>query len=180
MANQDSPTGFRALRTLGGGELATNPYEVDSSNAVAIGRQDLVSGEADGNVTRSSADDGNIVIGAVSSIKDENGKPIDFLPANTAAFLQVYDNPNTVYAVQSDSGTVVNSSDIFATANHVDTAPNADTGLSTQELDSSDIGTGLQLRILGRYRTEDNNFGEENVELEVVLNENLIKGTASI
>ena len=62
MANQDAPTGFRALRTLGGGQLATNPYEVDSSNAVAIGRQDLVSAEADGNATRSSADDGNIVM----------------------------------------------------------------------------------------------------------------------
>lgn len=179
MANSDAATGFQAIRRLGGGELATNPYQVDASNGNTISKNDLVSAEADGAVTRSTANDGNIVIGAVQSIKDADGKPLNFLPASTAGEVQVYDQLDTVYVVQSDTGTVTTAADVFATANHVDAAGDSNTGLSNQELDASDIGTGLQARIIGLHQVEDNEFGE-NSKLEVVLNEQLFKGTASI
>lgn len=92
--------------------------------------------------------------------------------------VQVYDDPNIVFGVQADTGTAVAATDRFATANHVATTGSTTTKLSANELDSSDIGTGAQLKIIGII-DEPNNSWAEHVDLEVIFNEHLYKAAVA-
>ena len=142
MSNVDNPKGFWPLYHLTGGEIRTNTYFVTTSAAIYKG--DLVSAINTGCVSASTANDGYLVVGVAA----------EWIPAATSATaytpIQVYDDPMIVFGVQCDSGTSAAVTDIFACANHVATTGNTTTGQSAHELDASDIGTGLQLRILGK------------------------------
>jgi hypothetical protein len=170
MANTDTLRGLYPLYHLNGGEIRTNSYVVTTSAAIYKG--DLVSMINTGCVSASSADDGIIVVGVAA----------EYIPAAVSAtagtLIQVYDDPKIVFGVQADSGTSVAAADVWATANHVATTGSATTGLSAHELDSSDIGTGLQFRIIGKVESPDNAWGE-HVELRVIFNEHAYKGAGT-
>lgn len=163
MANIDNPRGFWPLRHLSGGEIRTNRYTA----AGTIYRGDLVTAGAGGTITASAADAGVLVIGVAAHY------------GLTTETIEVYDDPNIVFGVQADTGTAPAATDIFATANHVAGSGNTTTKISGHELDSSDIGTGLQMRIIGKVEAPDNDWGE-HVDVAVVLVEHALRNAASI
>jgi len=87
-----------------------------------------------------------------------------------------------IFGIQADTDATApaNIQVIGATANHVAGSGNATTQLSGHELDTDDIGTGLQLRILRLVKRPDNAWGP-HADLEVEFNEhNGHSGSASI
>ena len=191
MANRDKPNGFKPTVKLDGSVIPTRWFPVDSGNGTAIFVGDVIVAEADGNVAPSAANDGISVLGACTGIADVNeisqGHPnaagtTKHLPASTAGFVCVALAVNdAVFEVQSDSGTTVLETARFATANHTAGAGDTVTSQSRHELDASDIGTGLQVRILDKVDEPNNNWGEVNVQLLVQFNESIFSsGNASI
>jgi|TARA_R100000093_G_scaffold58984_1_gene30881 hypothetical protein len=179
MANSDSPKGFVCIGKEGGGDAGRSLYPVDASNGTAVFKGDLMKAESDGNITPASANDGVSVIGVAEGIYDSNKKPVKTLAASTAGYVLVVDDPNALFVVQADTGTAVAETARFATANHVAGAGSTDTGLSGHELDSSDIGTGLQLKIFGKVETPENTWAE-HVDLIVKIQEHHKTTVASI
>lgn len=177
MANADKTLGFELVSDEGG---TTSPIEfaVDSSNGNIIGLNDPVTLEADGNVTRSAANDGIVVIGVVQGILDSNRKSIKRLAASTAGTVLVTLAKDNLYRIQSVSGTTVNATEIGATFNHVVTSDaDSGTGISGVELDTS--STAGQCRVLGK--DSGSAFGEDHVKLIVSFNEYVgASGTTTI
>jgi hypothetical protein len=171
MANKDAARGFRAIRHLSGGEIRTVEKVVTTGEVIYRG--DLVTMQDAGTIISSTTNDGITVIGVAAQYVDDSAS------AGGKKIL-IYEDPNIVYAVQCDSGTAPTAADIGETANHDDETGSSVTKNSIHELDASDIGTGLQLRIEGIYPVVDNAWGE-HVVVEVVLNEHVHRaGTASI
>jgi hypothetical protein len=184
MANDDKPRGFWPIRHLGGGQIRTNPYLISSSTGTAMARGDLVGMESTGNIEVAAADTGTTVVGVFESCTyvDADGNRVyaDIMPATKTGFTQmvgyVWDDPKIVFGVQADSGTAVaEATSRGYTANHVATAADSTRNLSQHELDSSDIGTGLQLRILNLINRPGNSWAE-HADLEVVINEHMYGG----
>lgn len=183
MANLDSPKGFQVIDDInGGGNTNFQPYTVDSANATAIFQGDPITLEADGNVKPSAAGDGVSVAAVAHTFKDSDGNSIKFLPALTGGTIGGLPVKGQVFSIQSDSGTVVNATDINATVDFVAGTGDQTTGRSRYELDSSNIGTGQQLRMLGKVESvgQDNEFGEEHVNTKVVFVENAYEDNTSI
>lgn len=176
MANIDNPRGFWAVRHLSGGVPPTRRYSVDSNNATAIFIGDLVKIEADGNITPAGAGDGCAVIGVAAACYDINKKPAGYLPALNAGYVDVWDDPDTIFGVQADGTT--SSEDIGATKDHVAGAGNTLTGISGHELDS-DGSNQNQLKIIGKIDTPDNSWGT-NADIEVLIVEHHYRSTSSI
>jgi hypothetical protein len=160
MANKDNPRGFWPVRNHSGGEIRCNEYQMTASKTVYKG--DLVKIVAAGTVEAAAADIGTACIGVAAEYK---------VSAATGTYLlKVYDDPRTVFGVQADSGTAVTIADKGNTANHVAGSGSATTKMSGHELDSSDIDTGAQLKIIGKVERPDNTWAE-HVDLEVLINE---------
>ena len=175
MANVDAPNGFRVTKK----NEPLTLYPVDSSNSTAIFKGDLVKLEADGNIAPAEAGAGNVVVGVAVGLQDSNGKALEYLPASTAGYALVADDPRCLFVVQADSGTSVAASDVGATADHVAGAGSTISGDSAHELDSSDIGTGGQLQIIGKEEVNGNDWGE-HVNLIVRIAEHAYNTKASI
>jgi hypothetical protein len=166
------------------------PYTCETTYATAMFRGDLViavtpvAATSSGCIQAAAANDGEIVCGVFwgCSYKDANGNYVtgaDYIPATKTGFteieLDVYDDPFIVYEVQADDGgsATLAATEIFATANHVAGSGSTTTGISAHELDASDAGTGLQLRIIRRItspRYTPNDWGS-TTKLEVVITE---------
>lgn len=164
MANQDAPKGFRPVRHRSGGEIRTREYIVTTGQTIF--RYDLIKLVAAGTVEEADANDGIAVIGVAAQYIDDSAS------AGGVKIL-VYDDPDIIFRVQCDSGTVPTAADVGATANHEATNGSAVTKNSAHELDASDIGTGLQMRIIGIYPEIDNTW-LEHVDVEVVLLEHAL------
>lgn len=168
MANVDNPKGLFPVGHLTGGEIRTNSYPMTASTTIYRG--DILKVVAAGTVQPSAADDGLIVVGVAAEYKVS--------AATGTSNIQVYDDPYIIFGVQADTGTAVAATAVFATANHVAGAGSATTKLSGHELDSSDIGTGAQLKIIGKIE-EPNNDWAEHVDLKVIFNEHLYKAAVA-
>jgi len=169
MANTDFPRGFEPLYHLTGGEIRTTDYTVTTGKTIYKG--DLLVATAAGTVEPAAAGAGLSVVGVAAAYVDDSG-------GAGGKTVPVYDDPYIVFSVQADSGTSVAASDVFATADHVAGAGNPTTKISGHELDSSDIGTGAQLKILGKVDRPDNAWGE-HVDLAVLINEHLYKAAVA-
>jgi hypothetical protein len=166
MANRDQVTGFSPVQKLDGSVIPERWFPVAAANATAIFVGDAVSVINTGTVSPSAVDAGAIVIGVVTGIADTNEIPAGhpnsdistkYLPATTAGRVSVaLAMPDCVFAVQADTGTAVAETDRFATANHVAGSGNTTVASSGHELDSSDIGTGAQLKIIDKVDDPDN------------------------
>ena len=179
MANVDAPRGFRPLGSIDGGSYQTLEYGVDSSNSLAIFKGDPLTLEADGYVKQSAADDGVLVHAVATGFKNTDGKSRSYLSGSTAGTVIGIPVKNQLFAIQADSGTALTVAARHATANHVVTAGDTDTGVSNIELDASDVGTGIQMRILNKL-DEPNNSWAEHVDLVVEFTENASESAASI
>jgi enhancing lycopene biosynthesis protein 2 len=168
MANTDKPTGFRPIRHLTGGEIRTERRVLTASATVYPG--DVVKAVAGGSVEAAAADDGIICPGVAAEYK--------VAAATGTTWVDVYVDPNIVYEVQADSGTALTAAAVNATANHVATTGSTTTLMSLQELDSSDVGTGANFKILGMVPRADNEWAE-HVKLEVIFNEHLYKAAVA-
>ena len=161
MANKDNAVGLIPVR----GPMCTNEYIVTTGQTIYKG--DLIKIVAAGTVEESDANDGVIVVGVAAHYVDDSAS------AGGKKVL-VYDDPNTIFKVQCDTGTVPTAADIGATANHVAGAGDATSKLSGHELDASDIGTGGQLKIMRLFDRPDNSW-LEHVDVEVVIAEHFNK-----
>lgn len=169
MANVDRPRGFWPIRHLTGGDIRMSEYTLTTGATVYKGQ--LLKIVAGGTVELGAADIGTAAIGVAAEYVNDSGSA-------GSKTVKVYDDPNIVFGVQSDTGTATTAADIGATANHVAGAGSATTLQSTNELDSSDIGTGAQLKIIGLVDRIDNAWGEHS-DLEVIFNEHHYKAAVA-
>jgi hypothetical protein len=164
MANTDKPRGLWPVRHLTGGEIRTERRILTASATAYTG--EVLKVVAGGSVETATANDG-IIVGAVAAEYKVAG-------ASGTTWVNVYVDPNIVYGVQADSSATLDVGAVNATANHVAGAGSATTKMSADELNSSDVGSGLQLKILGKIERPDNVWGD-HVDLEVIFNEQLYK-----
>lgn len=169
MANKDNPRGFWPVKHLGGGEIRMREYTLTTGATAYQG--DLLKIVDAGTVEPGAADIGLAAIGVAANYVSDSGSA-------GGKTIQVYDDPNIIFGVQSDTGTATTAADVGETANHVAGSGSATTGLSGHELDSSDIATGAQLKIIGLMATPDNAWGEHS-NLLVVFNEHFYKAAVA-
>ena len=163
MANEDKPRGFWPVRHLTGGEIRLSEQVVTTGQTVFEG--DLIKVVAGGTVEEADADDGILVIGVAAAY---------VASASAGDTVLAWIDPDIVFGVQADSGTAPAATDVYASANHSAGSGNSTTGISGHELDSSDIGTGAQLKILGLLDVPGNTWGE-HCELEVLISEHYMR-----
>lgn len=167
MANVDNPRGFWPIRQRGGGnDIPMNEYILTTGATVYKG--DVLKAVAGGTVEAAAANDGIIVVGIAAEYVSDSAS------AGGIKVL-VWDDPNTIFGVQCDSGTAAAATDVFTMANHVAGSGSTTTYLSGHELDSSQLAAqgGNQFKVLGLINREGNAWGE-HAEVEVVFNEHLL------
>ena len=167
MANTDYPHGFKPVRHNSGGEIRSREYILTTGATVFQGEALKV--VAAGTVEQAATNDGLIVIGVAAEYADDSASAGGVVVA-------VYDDPNIVFSVQADGALAATG--VFATANHVAGTGTAGTGMSTDELDASDIGIGGQLEVLGKVDTPGNDWAA-NVEVEVMFAEHKRKAAVA-
>lgn len=153
MANLNAPLGFVPIFKSNDCIATPREYLVDSSNATAMAKGDLIVLEADGNCGVYADSGTTAVVGLIGSFDscrytDGNGKLVQgtYLPASTAATIYVYDDKDQEYLVQCDPGgsVAVNSSLVGENVNILASqAPVrfGSGGHSTMQLDTSTHGT---------------------------------------
>tara|TARA_R100000808_G_C2154775_1_gene166128 strand:+ start:4702 stop:5253 length:552 start_codon:yes stop_codon:yes gene_type:complete len=183
MANVDSPFGFVPVRHLSGNAPRTNKYTITSGLAENIFRGDLCILTADGVITPHTATEvNNIGVFAGVSYTASDGSYVysDYWPTGTTAtniIAYVYDDPYTVYKVQSDGSPA--QTDIGACADVVAGTGSTTTGQSAFELNSS-MGTGTATaKLIALWDSPENAFGT-NAVMEVLINEHILKDAAGI
>ena len=177
MANVDQPYGLRAVRTLSGGCVSTNEYKIASGYAANIFSGDPVKLVAAGTIEIAAGGTTNS-IGVFSgcSYVDASGNQIfkKYWPSGTTATeikALVYDNPEIIFAVQSDA-TGVAAADVGAHADWQIVAGDTRVGISNTNLDASAaIGaTKAGLRVLRIIDIDDNAAGAYS-DIEVQMSE---------
>lgn len=149
MANIDHPSGLRPVYRLGGGKVPMRPYEAGDTTAIYQG--DVVKLKSNGRVIAEVTTTGTDKIVGVAANYVAAG---DGGPSGTTCW--VYDDPFTVFALNSDGATDPGSTTaqghIGNQVNLVLTTGNTTTKVSKQELDYSTITTATgdhALRVLG-------------------------------
>ncbi|MBM4240578.1 MAG: hypothetical protein FJ150_02735 [Euryarchaeota archaeon] len=188
MPNRDNVAGFRPY-ALSPAKIVVRRFPVDSANATAIFLGDLIKAESDGNVAPAAAGDATVVLGACVGIYDSNGVAAgserssvsqNYLPASTAGYVDVaLALSGQWFVVQASTGTAVNETDRFATADHIAGAGDTTLGKSGHELNSGGLGTATaQCKIIDKLEDPDNAWGE-HVDLIVQIIENFFSGTVA-
>lgn len=182
MANADTPFGFKAVGSLTGAPYngATVKCAILAADGTATFIGDLVklSGTADADgypsVQQGAASD-TAFFGVIQSF-DPN--PADLSAKHrTASTLRTCNvvpcTQDQLFEVQCDGAFAI--TDVGNTADVVVGSGNTDSGLSAMELDSSDIGTGVNLQIMGFVVRPDNEI-DTNAKVLVRINENAFGG----
>tara|TARA_R100000406_G_scaffold4314_1_gene3074 strand:+ start:2350 stop:2901 length:552 start_codon:yes stop_codon:yes gene_type:complete len=183
MANPNSPYGFKVLRHMSGNSPRANKYTITSGLAENIFTGDLVILTADGVITPHTATEtNNIGVFAGVSYTASDGEYIysKYWPSGTVAtdiVAYVYDDPYIVYRVQS-AGTpaqtnVGNCADVVADAG------STTTGQSGFNLSGTMSNGTATCKIIGLWEDPSNSFAQY-AQLEVLINEHLLKATAGI
>ena len=183
MANPNSPYGFKVLRHMSGNSPRANKYTITSGLAENIFTGDLVILTADGVITPHTATEtNNIGVFAWVSYTASDGEYIysKYWPSGTVAtdiVAYVYDDPYIVYRVQS-AGTpaqtnVGNCADVVADAG------STTTGQSGFNLSGTMSNGTATCKIIGLWEDPSNSFAQY-AQLEVLINEHLLKATAGI
>ena len=174
MSNIDAPTGFNPVGKIGSGPASKlSEYKVANS---ACFQGDVVK-LASGLIVQGAATD-TAFVGVFwgANYDDSTGKPVfeNKIAASTAAAVFVYDDPYQVYEIQGDGASA--QSNIGSTADIVVGTGNSTNGVSAMELDSSNIGTGINLRIVNYSKNPARSaIGSDNLLYEVLINEHLYK-----
>ena len=186
MPNVNFAFGLKPLSMLSGAPYngAVRSYWVPASNPTALYVGDpvmLVTNSSDGNgvqtVAIATAGGGAQVLGAMQGISNNAGqstvtltqdKPV-YLPANTAGYVYVSDDPFLLYLIQENGAMVSGASG--RGADLVAGTGNASTGISGWQLNSGTLQTTatLQLRIIQLYQQPNNAVGS-NADWLVKIN----------
>jgi hypothetical protein len=183
MANTNSPYGFIPLRHMSGNAPRANKYTIASGLAENIFSGDLCILDANGQVTPHTATEtNNIGVFAGVSYTASDGSFVfsRYFPTGTSAtglIAYVYDDPYIVYRVQS-AGTpaqtnVGNCADVVAGAG------STTTGQSGFSLNGTMGASTATCKIIGLWEDPANSFAQY-AQLEVLINEHLLKATAGI
>lgn len=165
MANRDAPKGFRPVAcTIGGGVIQCRRYKVDSSESSAIYPGDMLTREADGNLSRTITPGTTPLIG-VSAF---------YSPASTEMLnAPVFDQPGLQFVGQADGSLA--EADMGLNANFIKGTGNATLKQSRDEINSAteaDTAT-LDLRLIQKFDAPNNDWGAY-VQLEVLINKHLL------
>jgi hypothetical protein len=188
MARSDNPFGLRALGNLSAsGSQKQFGYEIADNQSGAIFKGDLVTLK-DGFILQFDPSSHTAAIGVFNGcnyVDPTTGKPTfaNYYPGSVnitqgKIVADVIDDPNQLFVIQADED--IERADLGKNADIVVGTGSTTTGLSANELDSSDIGTGAakNLKLLSLYDIEDNAFA--NFALVVVkINEHLL-GSAGV
>jgi len=176
MSNIDAAFGFVPVNRDGSPYSgALKQFNVDVSNAAAIGIGSLVVQEADGNAANITAGATNVILGAVVGILPyqigdfgETGAhgnmdlQKSYLPATTVGKILVAMADNdTYFLAQEDADTsYLVALDRGARANVIGTGVDTVTGRSTSEIDSSTDGQDatFQLQLVDKASTTNNEY----------------------
>lgn len=167
MANNDNPHGLRAVKMLNGGKIPTSEYIVGTTTVVYEG--DIVNLRAAGKVATLKTTGG-----AANTL----GVAVHY--ATTGQALAVYDDPGTVFEVQSDGatdpGATTAQGHIGNNAPLVVTTGNTTSKISKHELDYSAVTTGTAdpLKIIGIYAGADNDSTLAHARYLVLLNKHIM------
>lgn len=173
MPNANSPFGLRPYSMLSGAPYnnAVRTYYVPASNATALFIGDpvvSVTNSSDGNgvqtVQIATAGGGASVLGAFLGISNSAGmatipllqhQPV-YLPASTAAYVYVSDDPFLLYLIQENGGMVSGAS--LRNADLIAGAGSTITAQSGWQLNSGSLQTTatLQLKIIQMLQEQDN------------------------
>ena len=195
MANQDAAFGLRPLKTFGQQDDSTGmtSHKILPGDTSAIYQGSLVGSPATGTgyvkiqaaalVLNLGAFWGTFYVDP-TTLKPtyKNYYPGSVTPPSSGAVEAfVYDSPMQMYEIQSDNAGASAVTDIFKCADIVGTSGSTLNGVSSMELDDTDIDTGPeQLKIVGLSRDPKNNdITAANVNWRVMVNEQLFgSGTA--
>lgn len=171
MANVNSPFGLRPVNLDGSAcdSFAVGTYAFPSSDSTAmfIGDPVNLAGSADsvGNptVVKTTMAGSNYSIGAIVDFLPDTSESPVYRAASTTRIARVANDPMQVFAIQCDESLAV--TDIGNTASLVNGTGSTASGLSGVQLDSSTIGSGTQLVIVGILRNANNELGTNCVAL---------------
>ena len=171
MANSNTPFGLRPVGTLGSGAYTGKVQVMFSSTsetaAIGIGDPVVLTGTGDAagipGVIRSAATTDAIVGVVVGAVPDPTALSSNFKPANTARYLFVDTDPNTIYEVQGgyDGTNASTITPITAIGNNIQlamgtvdtTTGNSKTALSTTLITNATTG---QVQLLRASQRADN------------------------
>ena len=195
MANRDAAMGFRAVYHLTGGTIRPNKnYTIASALANAIGFGDPVKALSTGtfgpNIDAGdtvSTDEPWAGVFAGCTYTNTDG---DYIfrrnwVASTAtlgsadAMAWVYDDPFIVYRIQTSTGTAFAVTDVWDHVDIVYAEPDAFSGMSRVEADSSNFGTGTALHIMGLVKEVGNAMGE-HADIYVMINEHALRNGGAV
>lgn len=180
MANIDQANGFTLSDSVVSEEsVGLQSYSVDASNTPSIFKKDPVMQEADGYYAQATDGIGIAMAGVAVGFLDANGLALSYLPASTAGTILSVPVKGHIFEVQASTGVALTVACVGATADFVRTAGSTVSGISKYELDSSNVGTGQQMRILGKVERPGNEWGE-HVKLRVMFVENLYESNTSV
>ena len=178
MANLNAPSGFEAICSLDGTSVeSTNTYEaaVGNSNAFFIGDALKLLTDSDSTTGVPLVDvcaTGSRPVGVMASVRPIlSNLTLNYKPASTLAVVNVCDDPNTVFEIQSD-GTAAHADVGEYTNITVSTAGSTVTGRSGMQLHESSVTStatsSLPLMILRLSPKPNNAFGA-NAIMQVLL-----------
>jgi len=185
MANVDAPDGLTPYRHTLGGTIRVNSmgtYKIATAYNTAIFRGDPVVRTGTTNEINVGAASSTAFIGVFEGVEytDASGNRVfsHYYPASTTmtdVTAHVYDDPYISFSVQhnNDGGTPA-ITDYGNTADIAYTAGSTVSGRSKVELDTGDVGTGINLKILGPIDDPDNAVGNWQ-RVEVLLNEHELR-----
>ena len=180
MANANVAFGLKPVRMAGGGPYngAVNIYYHQASDGTAlyIGDPVIKDGSADSagvaSVIRGSA--GGPFTGVVQGfVPDGTTNMVGYLPASTAGYVLICDDPEVIYEITEDSvGGALAAADIGLNASVIAASGSSYTKRSGFLLDTSTKATtaGLELRIVGLVQRPDNAIGA-NAKVLVRIND---------
>ena len=183
MANVDAAFGFVPIRHMSGNAPRTNKYTIASGLAENIFTGDLVILINTGLLTPHTATEtNNIGVFAGVSYTASDGSYVysDYWPSGTAAtdiIIYIYDDPYTVFKVQSAGSPA--QTNIGNCADVVAGTGSTTTGQSGFEISGTMAAGTATCKIMALHDAPDNAFGA-NAVMEVLINEHLLKDSAGI
>lgn len=163
MANKDFARGLWPAGHMTGGVIRSHPYILTTGQIIRRG--EVVKAVADGTVEDATSNDGPIVVGVSADYVDDSGSA-------GGKIVNVFDDPDIIFGVQSKTGVTPAATDVFAQSN-ISTCSKTGITSADQVSDSElDLDAGGQVSIIGKINEPGNDWGV-NVDLLVVFNEHI-------
>lgn len=190
MANPNAPMGLSPVDQNGGPYTGqTNTYYIaaaEASGNMGVGDAVAIAGAADSTgmfPTVAKAAINGVVCGVITAVKMETAESPIYRAALTARYVEVCDDPNAIFEIQSDTGGGdLAATDVGNNASFLLGTFNATTGLSGTELDTSTATTTntLDMQILRFVNRPDNAIGADANVLVRLNNHQFVDGTTGI